>query len=386
MLVLGLASFSSLASMRVCDAILPMLATEFRVTTGTAAQTISAFAVAYGALQLFYGPVGDRLGRARVMAWALLCCAAANVALVTASTLESAVVWRLVAGAASGGIVPLSLAWIGDSVAYERRQEMLSRLMIATILGMISGQWMGGMFADLVGWRPIFLGLAGLFALAAWPVFRAARDDRVWCTRTAAPTPALTLRSSGASIASVLKGFWPRRVLCAVTIEGGFAFAGFSFVPSFLHHQFGLTLGQAGSVMALYGLGGLCFAAIARRSIARLGERGLVWCGGGALGVAMALLALAPHWQVAIPACLIGGFGFYMMHSTLQTHATQMAPEHRGTAVSLFVFCLFLGQSLGVALAAAWVDLGAVRAVFAASALALPAIALWFAAQLNHRR
>jgi predicted MFS family arabinose efflux permease len=40
-----------------------------------------------------------------------------------------------------------------------------------------------------------------------------------------------------------------------------------------------------------------------------------------------------------------------MLHSTLQTNATQMAPAQRGTAVSLFASCLFIGQSGGVALA-----------------------------------
>lgn len=385
LLVLGLASFSSLASMRVCDAILPMLASEFRVTTGTAAQTISAFAVAYGALQLFYGPVGDRLGRARVMAWALLCCAAANVALVTASTLESAVLWRLVAGAASGGIVPLSLAWIGDSVAYERRQEMLSRLMIATILGMISGQWLGGLLAEIVGWRTVFVALAGLFGVAGWLVFREAAVDRSRRSAVSAIAP-LSLEAFVQPMVRVVQGSWARRVLATVFIEGALAFAAFSFVPSYLHDRFGLSLGQAGAVVALYGLGGLCFAAIARRAIPRMGERGLVLSGGAALGVALALLALAPAWYVTAPACWLGGLGFYMLHSTLQAHATQMAPEVRGTAVSLFVVFLFLGQSLGVLAASAAVDQGGVRWVFGAAALGLPAVAVWFAAQLRHRR
>ena len=45
------------------------------------------------------------------------------------------------------------------------------------------------------------------------------------------------------------------------------------------------------------------------------------------------------------------GMGFYMLHNTLQTNATQMAPERRGTAVSQFAASLFIGQSVGVAIA-----------------------------------
>jgi len=43
------------------------------------------------------------------------------------------------------------------------------------------------------------------------------------------------------------------------------------------------------------------------------------------------------------------GAGFYMLHNTLQTNATQMAPAARGLAISLFAFCYFLGQAAGVA-------------------------------------
>lgn len=386
MLVLGLASFSSMASLRACDAILPLLAREFSATTGAAAQTISAFAVAYGLLQIVYGPMGDRLGRPRVMAWAAVCCALSNLALAGAPSLGSAIGWRLLAGAASGGIVPLSLAWIGDAVVYGRRQIMLTRLMIATILGMISGQWLGGLLADAVGWRVVFLVLAGLFSLAAWFLFREARAHRAAGPKSARPrTEGRWMQTFSRPIAQVLEVRWARRVLWVVLLEGTFAFAAFSFVPSFLHLEFGLTLGQSGAVMALYGVGGLCFAAVARRAIGGLGERGLVLCGGAALGVAMAVLAVTPGWAWAMPACLVGGLGFYMLHSTLQAHATQMAPEIRGTAVSLFVVCLFLGQSLGVVMAAQAVDHASVRWVFAASAFALPAASLWFARQLRRR-
>jgi predicted MFS family arabinose efflux permease len=37
-----------------------------------------------------------------------------------------------------------------------------------------------------------------------------------------------------------------------------------------------------------------------------------------------------------------------MMHTTLQANATQMAPQARGAAVSLFASALFLGQTVGV--------------------------------------
>jgi predicted MFS family arabinose efflux permease len=41
------------------------------------------------------------------------------------------------------------------------------------------------------------------------------------------------------------------------------------------------------------------------------------------------------------------GLGFYMFHNTLQTKATQMTPEARGTAVAIFSSALYFGQTAG---------------------------------------
>jgi hypothetical protein len=58
-----------------------------------------------------------------------------------------------------------------------------------------------------------------------------------------------------------------------------------------------------------------------------------------------------------------------MLHNTLQVQATQMAPEARGTAVTLFACLLFLGQSTGVLIVAFSVDRGWLPPVFTAAAV-----------------
>ena len=52
------------------------------------------------------------------------------------------------------------------------------------------------------------------------------------------------------------------------------------------------------------------------------------------------------------------GFGYIALHTTLQTRATELAPEARGTAVALFAFFLFLGGALGSAIFGPLVDHG----------------------------
>jgi predicted MFS family arabinose efflux permease len=88
---------------------------------------------------------------------------------------------------------------------------------------------------------------------------------------------------------------------------------------------------------------------------------------------------------VAPPIMALMGFAFYMLHNTLQTNATQMAPEARGLGVSLFALALFVGQALGVAVGAPIIDRWGAPPFFIAMGLSLPFIALWFRARLNHR-
>lgn len=157
--LLALAAFVSASAFRICDPMLPQLAAEFGASTGQAARAVTAFAVAYGVLQMFFGPVGDRYGKYRVVSVATFACAVGSAGAVAAETLDMLVLCRALSGAAGAGIVPLSMAWIGDTVPYERRQATLARFLTGTILGMATGQLAGGLFADTLGWRWAFAAL-----------------------------------------------------------------------------------------------------------------------------------------------------------------------------------------------------------------------------------
>lgn len=381
--LLSVAAFATMAALRICDPMLPVLAREFGASTGDAGYAVSAFAVAYGLALLLFGPLGDRYGKFRVISLATLSCTAGSLACATATSLDGLIAFRVLSGIAAAGVTPLAMAWIGDNVPYERRQEVLAQLIGATTLGLIAGQSLGGVLADSLGWRSAFVLLALVFAVAGtfmWVEMR--RDPR------AGEAPAAPALRPGLSKAlrAVLGESWSRCILAFAFFEGVFVFGGLAFLPSHLHQRFGLPMSWAGGVLVLYGLGGLLYSRIARRLLRWTGESGLARLGGALLCLYFGALAALPAWGWALPACLAGGLGFYMLHNTLQTHATQMSQAARATAVTLFSSSLFMGQSLGVAVAAAIVDAGSAVPVFAVSAIALLVLAWWFAAQARTAR
>jgi predicted MFS family arabinose efflux permease len=159
-----------------------------------------------------------------------------------------------------------------------------------------------------------------------------------------------------------------RWVLGVTASEGALVFGTMAFMPTHLHQHYGLSVVAAGSVMMLYGVGGLLYSQMARRWLAWLGERGLVKTGAGLVATGMLLLAWGFAPWMGMLACCMAGLGFYMLHNTLQVQATQMAPAARGTAVTLFASSLFFGQSTGVLLMAQSVDMGWLAYAFSAAA------------------
>jgi predicted MFS family arabinose efflux permease len=118
-------------------------------------------------------------------------------------------------------------------------------------------------------------------------------------------------------------------------------------------------------------VGGLLYSQFARRWLTLLGERGLALGGGLLLAASVIGIAWSPISAFAIGGCGLAGLGFYMLHSTLQTQATQMAPEARGTGMTLFACSLFLGQALGVLVVGLFVDQGGLLTSFSAIAALL---------------
>jgi len=100
-------------------------------------------------------------------------------------------------------------------------------------------------------------------------------------------------------------------------------------------------------MVAGFGVGGLVYSVSVKKLVDRIGELGILVLGGTLLGVAFVSIGLMPVWQWFIPLVILLGMGYYTMHGTLQTRATELAPEARGTAISLFAFFFFMGQATG---------------------------------------
>ncbi len=331
---------------------LPRLTTEFGVTLAVASYAVTLFAVAYGVSQLAFGPLGDRFGKYRVITMGTVACAVTALICAMVPSFDALLIARLMAGATVASIIPLAMAWIGDVIAYEDRQPVLAKFLIGQILGASSGQLIGGFAAEHLGWRAPFVLLAALFAVAALVLAYSLRRLPV-SAKTLGETRSKGIRGVFGTLlsefAAVIRVPWARVIVVTVTIEGALMFGAFAFLPTHLHLVYNLSLAWSGSMAMFFGAGGFLFALFSRVFVTRLGEVGMARLGASLMCAAAWIIAFAPQWWWAMPATFMVGLGFYMMHNTLQTNATQMAPTRRGAAVALFASLFFIGQSIGVA-------------------------------------
>ena len=395
LLVLGAAAFMVASDARVIDPLMKTIAADFNVPLTKASLAVSAYALPYGLCQLIYGPLGDRIGKVRVMAFAfsLFALGTAACAFVPEGSigLNALIALRLITGIFAAAIIPLSIAYIGDKFPPEQMQATLGQFMSALMMGTVFSGPMGGIFGDYFGWRNIFLLLGGISTLVMISLLRAAQKEKRPVRDPSKPaTP--TLQSYGL----VLSNPNSRIVYPAIFLEGLFLFGGLVYVSSFLQDQFEMKILHAGFLISFYGIGGLAYSLGAKRILKSLKQPQMALLGGTLLTCGFVLassLSVLKAWWPIIPAMLLLGFGFNSIHSTLQTKATELAVKARGTAVSLFAFFFFLGQSLGVqgggalglffgtaessgkAIPGYW-------AVFLASGLGLIFMALWVASRL----
>ncbi len=366
--LLGIAGFVVVAVMRVTDPLLPIVAAEFAVTVGVAGTIVTAYAVPYGLFQLAYGPLGDRHGKLRVIALTLGCSAFCIVGSAYAASLSALTVWRFLTGLTMAATIPLSMAYIADNVAYEGRQAAIGRYLSGLVLGQIVGGGLAGILADRLGWRPVFGSLGVLTALIAWAVMVEARQR---------PVAVPGARPARLRYRDLLRDPKARDVLLAVGLEGMCVFGSLAYMGAMLRARFDLSLTMIGVCLIGFGLGGLLYSVAVRFLVATLAQRGMVVFGGVAMGHGLIVLAIAPVWWWAIPLLTLMGFGFYMMHNTLQTLATELAPGARGTAVALFAFTMFAGQGLGVLLIGQVIDRSDYLAAFAGAGTMIGLLGLW---------
>ncbi|MCJ2027497.1 MFS transporter [Methylobacterium sp. J-067] len=342
--VLACAGFGSTFALRSFEPLVGVIARDLGGDPHRVALLSTAFALPYALIQPILGPVGDALGKARVMTGCLAVLCVALALCVVAPDLSSLFGLRMLAGAAAGGCIPLSLALLGDRVPMAGRQVAIGRFLVAVILGQLSGSTVAGLIETSIGWR----GVAGVTAIVAGlacaaVAFGFPAGDRVPARRPAFGAALTNYRT-------ILANPRARVLFGAVFVEAIAIFGVFPHLAPLLEARAAGGPREAGLALAGFAVGGLVYAALVGVMVRLLGMARMLIVGGITCAIALLIIGAAGSWQADCAALTVMGLGFYMLHNTYQTQVTEVAPKARGSAVALHAFSYFCGQAVSVAI------------------------------------
>jgi DHA1 family bicyclomycin/chloramphenicol resistance-like MFS transporter len=145
---------------------LPVIAVDLRGSAGDIQLTLSAFMIAFGAGQIFYGPAGDRFGRRPVILSGLFVYILTSIGCAFAAEAGHLVVLRFLQGLAACGGVVLARTMVRDLAERDQAARAMSLMMACTSIAPMLAPLIGGQILWYAGWRAIFWTLAGIGVLA----------------------------------------------------------------------------------------------------------------------------------------------------------------------------------------------------------------------------
>jgi predicted MFS family arabinose efflux permease len=331
---LYLGPFATMADRFAVAPLLIPIAVSFHISVAAVTAVASLYYLAYGLLPPAYGLLADRFGRVRVIRAALLGTAAADVLSALSPNLTALLVARFITGGIACGVMPTTLVYLGDRFPFTVRQQAITNVLVFVALGTAAGTLGAGLTAHVLTWRVFFL-IPGAIALVVAIALRRVPESLV--TQSS--------QSPLRQVAGVLRHGWALFLLAVAVLVGAVMFGFVTYLAPALEAS-GQSPAIAGMVVASYGLSVLICTRVFR-FVARRTPAALILAGGATmLLIGYLVAATAQSVPAILTASVLAGGAYAFMQSTFQTWATDIVPEARATATSLFATAIFAGAAL----------------------------------------
>ncbi|BBK41273.1 MFS transporter [Allostella vacuolata] len=327
---------------------------------------VSRAIAAYGGMTalsaLLSGPQIDRFGQRRALLAGLVLLADGMALSAAAPGWIALAGGQAVAGLGAGIALPAIYGLATLTAAPGRESRALGRVLTGWSVAMVAGVPAAAAIADRFGWRSVFVLLAGVMAAAL-----------IGCCRLPAVRPAEPRRPAAPLLAPLRLPAVGRLLLVCLAFMGAF-YGTYAFFGAHVRQALGLSAGEAGILVAAYGLG-FAAAGLGDRWIDRLGARRLHPAVLLATAGIYALMVPAPA-GIPAAAALAGAWGLanHFGLNILVLRLAAAAPQARGAVLGLNSAVTYLAVLLGVA-GAGWVHPAIGFSGIAAAAALLSAMA-----------
>ena len=334
--------------LRTVNAVIaPELSRDFAASAAELGLLTSAYFLAFGLFQLPLGLLLDRFGPRRVEAALLLIAAAGCAAFAMARGIDGLILGRALIGLGVSACLMASFKAFSQWFPIESLPSLTGVVMFAGGLGAVATSVPVELALPLLGWRGVFLLVAGLAAAVALLLWFTVPDKP--------PSHAESFGQQLAAFGRIFlhRSYWRFAPQGCLIIGGFMAIQGLWAVPWMISVN-GLTRSAAAEVLFLMALAMLCgflFVALAAVPLARRGLPPIRLLAGGmalALVVELALLTeLAPPWLL----WSLLGFSFSLGNLGYSQLASRFPVQLSGrvnTALNLITFAGAFGLQWGI--------------------------------------
>lgn len=351
-----LAGFTAFLGLYATQPLLPMLMEVFGASHFDVSLTVTVATIAVALAAPIVGRVGDLIGRKRVIVLSAFVLAGATAAAATAHSLTQFLIWRFIQGLATPGVFATTIAYIHDEWPPAYVGRTTAAYISGTVTGGFSGRALVGIVASQWTWQTAFLCLA-LCNLAAAMVLAFGLPSE-------SPRREPAAAGHRRSISRLLRN---RQLIATDAVGLCVLFtqvAMFTYVTFHLSDPpYGLSTAALGWLFVVY-LVGAAVTPIAGHLVDTRGHRaGLA--SGVAIGIAGALLTLAPWLPAIVAGLAMVATGVFISQATASSYIGSVTAEDRGLAVGLYSSCYYAGGSLGGALPALFWTAGGWKACVA---------------------
>jgi MFS family permease len=145
---------------------LPTIRDEFVMPADVAAWLTIAFSLPFMMLMPLYGRLGDQLSKSRLLIAGIAVFALGSLLALRAGSLPAIFLGRIIQGAGSAGVTPLSLAIIAQRFSADERGRALGAWNSIAPATSVFAPSVGGFLVDTLGWRTMFIPVIALAILA----------------------------------------------------------------------------------------------------------------------------------------------------------------------------------------------------------------------------
>lgn len=335
-MLLGLMAFLANGDNYAAAPLLLNIARDLHFSVETAAMSVTAYMLAFGAFTLLFGPLSDRFGKVRVINTAALGTAVFSILGAFAFNLPSLIFFRAMNGAFGAGIFPVTMALVGQNFDDKSRHKALGKVMGFMFLGGATATAVGGALAYFGSWRLVYLVYGvGELILALLMRKLLERDE-----------PVVTKLDYVSAYREPLGNFRFMRLVLTIFFVGFSVFGTFPYSGKLLQERTGYQLLSIGLILSLFGVGTVLGGRLAPKIKQRTGAGYFILAGVmGALSL-YSLSASAKIYVIA-PGLFFFGVAFIFFQSTLVAAAQEMLPQRKGTAMSMASFHMFVGGAVG---------------------------------------